>query len=521
MVDILASAPLLTIMLVVGLGTLFGIIPFGPLRFGAAGALFVGLAFGALDPRLGENLSLVQSLGLALFVYTVGISSGSGFFRNLKRQLPLMAGAVVAIIAAAGITVLAGSLLGIPPAVRAGAFAGALTNTPALAAAADRAGNDDPTVGYALTYPVGVTVAILGVAVIMSRPWSGKHDPAPMAAHGLVDVSVEVSRATPLSAVPGFLDDVVRFSYLSRKGATRVIAPDEELQPGDHVVVVGPEQAVRAAVQYLGRRVSDHLAHDRSTVDYRRILVSDPKVAGRTIAELDIPGRFDGVVTRIRRGDLDLLASDDEVIALGDRLRVVVPRGQLPAVSSYLGDSERRVSEIDALSTGIGLALGLALGLIAIPLPGGVTIALGAAAGPLVVGMVLGRLERTGPLVWGLPLSANLTIRQLGLLLFLAAVGLASGQAFAARAFTGLGLRVVLTGVIVVTLSGALLVLFARLVGIGAVRAAGGLAGFVGQPAILSYANSRVVDERVDAGYAALFALSMIVKIVVVQFLVG
>ena len=181
MTDILAGSPLLTIMLVVALGTLFGIIPFGPLRFGAAGALFIGLAVGALDPRLGQNLQLIQALGLALFVYTVGISAGPGFFRGLRRQLPLMACAVVSIMVAAGLAVAVGGLLGLPPAVRAGAFAGALTSTPALAAATARAGNDEPAVGYALAYPAGVTLAILGVAIVLSRPWSGRRDPTPLA----------------------------------------------------------------------------------------------------------------------------------------------------------------------------------------------------------------------------------------------------------------------------------------------------------------------------------------------------
>lgn len=297
------------------------------------------------------------------------------------------------------------------------------------------------------------------------------------------------------------------------------MTPDEELRVGDRVVVVGPTEAVIAARDHLGHRVDEHLAHDRREVDYRRFVVSDRRVAGRTIGELDVPGRYEGIVTRVRRGDLDLLASDDFVLDLGDRVRVIVPRGRLGEVRGLFGDSERKVSEIDALSLGVGLALGLAIGLITLPLPGGLSFALGSAAGPLVVGMVLGRLERTGPLVWGLPLAANLTIRQLGLLVFLGATGLASGQAFADQALTAAGLRVVLTAVLLTVLAGVLFLLVARLVGVSTARAAGGLAGFVGQPAILAYANSRVTDERVEAGYAAIFALGIIVKILLVQFL--
>ncbi|MDD9206961.1 TrkA C-terminal domain-containing protein [Georgenia sp. 10Sc9-8] len=518
MLDVLASSALLTMMIVVALGTLLGAIAFGPVRFGAAGALFVGLAVGALDPRLGEGLGLMQTLGLALFVYTVGLAAGAGFFRDLRRQLPLMGGAVAVLAAVAALAVGLGALLDLDGALASGAFAGALTSTPALAAATELAGSDEPAVGYSLAYPVGVTITILLVAAVLARPWTTRRDPDPVAGVGLVDISVEVERPARLREVPGFAEAEVRFSYLARRGDTRVVTPEEELQVGDRVVVVGPADAVERARDHLGHQARDHhLADDRSTVHFRRFLVSDPRVAGRTVADLDVPGRFHGVVTRVRRGDLDLLAHDDLVIELGDRVRVVAPRAEFPAISALLGDSERKVSEVDALSLGIGLALGLLLGLVTVPLPAGTQFALGSAAGPLVVGMVLGRLERTGPVVWGLPGAANLTIRQLGLLLFLGATGLASGQAFASQAFTGLGLRVVLAAVALSAVAAVLFLLLARWVGTSAPRAAGGLAGFVGQPAILAYASSRSVDERVDAGYAALFALGIITKILLVQ----
>jgi putative transport protein len=310
-------------------------------------------------------------------------------------------------------------------------------------------------------------------------------------------------------------------SYLERDGRTRVVSPDEQLQPGDRVVVVGPGPNVTAAITHLGRRLDAHLADDRTTVDFRRFVVSDRRVAGRTVTELDLPGRFGGVLTRVRRGDLDLLARDDLTLELGDRVLAVVPREELAAVSRFFGDSERRLSEVDALTVGIGMALGLLLGLVVIPLPGGTSFTLGAAAGPLLVGMVLGRLERTGPVVWGMPHAANLTIRQLGLLFFLAAVGLASGQAFASQALTGTGLRVVLLAAAVVGVAAVLFVVGGRLVGVSAQRTAGALAGLIGQPAVLAYAAGRVTDERVEAGYAALFALGIIIKILLVQLIAG
>src|SRR5664279_1025394 len=190
--------------------------------------------------------------------------------------------------------------------------------------------------------------------------------------------------------VPGFAEHLVLFSYLCRGSTVRVVQPDEEFREGDTVVLIGPAEPVATATSFLGHKFGQHLAHDRSTVDDRRILISNPMVAGRTIGDLDIPHRYAGLITRVRRGDTEFLAYDDLVVELGDRLRVVVPRKKMADVGHYLGDSERKVSEIDAMSLGIGLAIGLAVGLIVIPLPGGIKLSLGAAAGPLIVGIVLG-----------------------------------------------------------------------------------------------------------------------------------
>jgi len=174
----------------------------------------------------------------------------------------------------------------------------------------------------------------------------------------------------------------VRFSFWRHGGSVEVASGDAVVEPGDHVVVVGAEEAVARAVRWLGTRADEHLAHDRREVDYRRVVLSNARLAGATVAELDVGGRFGGVVTRVRRGDLDLLARDDLHVLLGDRLRVVVPRGRMGELSRYLGDTERRVSEVDAVSLGLGLTLGFLLGLLSLPL-GSVTLSLGVAAGPL------------------------------------------------------------------------------------------------------------------------------------------
>lgn len=519
MLGLLASSPLLTIMLVVALGAAFGMIPFGPLKLGAAGALFVGLAVGALDPALGDGLALISTLGLALFVYTVGIAAGETFFSDLRRQLPLMILAVAAIAAVTALASMIGSWLGLGTGMVAGLIAGALTSTPALAAATAATGSPDAAVGYALGYPVGVILAIVVVALVVGRKWPGRNDPAPASADAIVAESVHVKRPTSQRGVPGWADESIKMSYLVRDARTRVLAPGEDLQAGDEVLVVGAPAAVEEAIAYLGHRLSRELTDDRAFVDFTRFVVSSPSVAGRTVAQLNLPGRFGAVITRVRRGDSDLLARDDLVLQLGDRVLAVAPQEELDDLSTFLGDSERRVAEVDALALGLGLVAGLLIGTIAVPMPGEAVFSLGSAAGPLLVGMVLGATHRTGPLIWAMPLTVNLTIRQLGLLLFLASVGLASGPLFADQALTATGLRAGLLAAIIVAFSAVVFLAGARFLGLSAPRAAGGFAGYIGQPAILSFATSRVSDGRVDAGYAALFALGIIAKIVAVQVL--
>lgn len=517
MLALLTSSPLLAIMVVLALGAALGAVPFGPLRFGAAGALFVGLAIGSLDPALGEGLGLVQSLGLALFVYTVGIAAGATFFADLRRQLPLMTLGIGVLAVVTAVVVGLAHAFGLSTGFTAGTFAGALTSTPALAAATAATGSPDAAVGYSIGYPVGVTLSIIAVALVVGRTWPGPRDTPSLAGEGIDAVTVRVERATPVRAVPGWGSQRIKMSYLQRAGHTRVIAPGEELHEGDEVLVVGTGPALEEAIEFLGRRVGEELTTDRSAVDFRRFVVSRPDLAGHTVAELNLPGRFGGVVTRVRRGDMDLLARDDLVLQLGDRVLAVVPRSEMSGVQDFFGDSERKVSEIDALALGLGMALGLLLGAVPLPLPGGLTFSLGPAAGPLVVGMVLGALHRTGPLAWELPLAANLTIRQVGLLLFLSAVGLASGADFAAQAFTSTGLNVAVTAAAAVVTAALLFLAGARLLGLSAARAGGAFAGFIGQPAILAYATGRVNDERIESGYAALFALGIIAKILAVQ----
>ncbi|RLP07188.1 aspartate:alanine exchanger family transporter [Propionibacterium australiense] len=516
MIAYLVAHPLLTIMGVLALGALLGQIRFGPLRFGAAGALFIGLLVGMIDPGLGDGLGLVRQLGVVLFCYTVGLSAGATFLSDLRRQWTLMVAGSAALILMAVAATAGGRAVGLSPAHVSGLFAGVLTS-PAIDAAQQATGDDPGTLfAYAVSYPTGVVVAMVMIALVATRHWPGRRDNVSLAEAGIKAVSTKVTRDAAIEQIPGW-PSRIRMSYLLRDGQMRVMSRRDELHRGDEVLVVGMPEDVNKAVGFLGYRTRHVLTENRRDVDFRRFVVSNPHLAGRALGDIDVREQCDGLVTRVRRGDLEMLATDDLVLQPGDRVLAVVPRGRLGDAQDFFGDSEARVSQVDALSLGLGIAVGLLAGAVSVPLPGGLRFSLGVAAGPLIAGMVFGALHRTGPFRWQLSHATNQVLRQFGLMVFLACVGLATGPAFRSDLLTWDCLKVVLVSAGSLALGGGGLLLAANRLGLSAQRAAGGFAGFVGQPAVLGYANSLVNDERVDSAYGALFALGTVVKILLVQ----
>ncbi|MBV7363405.1 transporter [Actinomycetaceae bacterium TAE3-ERU4] len=522
--NFLVAHRLLTIMLVVAAGALVGRVRFGAMRLGAAGALLVGLAVGALDPRLGQDLDLLKTLGVVLFCYTVGLTAGNTFRSDLRRQWPLMFLGIGGLGIMAGAAVIFARWGGLEPSYVTGLYAGTLTS-PAIAAALQVSASPAQTlVGYSVSYPVGVLVALFFVSLLTKRRWPGKRDVPSLAEAGLTATSVLVENPSLIANVPGFSDGRVRMSYLRHEGEIGVASPRTQLERGDEVLLVGNPADVAVALRALGRESAPErdLTNYRRNVDFRRFILSNPKLAGRKLKYVreEVRNHLGGVVTRVRRRDLDMLGNDDVVLQLGDRLLVVLPSKNLGEAADFFGDSEARISSIDAFSLGLGVSLGLLAGSVHLPLPGGISLTLGSAAGPLLVGMILGGIHRVKSLHWDLPHSTNSVLRQTGILMFLACLGISSGPAFVSQAFSKTGLVIALVSAGALVLGAAFLIIGAYLVGLSAQRSSGAFAGFVGQPAILSYANSLVNDERIDSAYGALFALGTIVKIVAVQVIV-
>ncbi|MFP7366030.1 hypothetical protein SFC07_09690 [Corynebacterium callunae] len=230
MAEILGDNTLLTLFLVIALGTIFGAIPFGPIRFGAAGALFVGFAFGAFADLPSETLTLFQDLGLGLFVYMVGLEAGETFFKDLKQQMGMMAASVAAVTIGAVVAVVAGGLMGIAREVSVGVFSGALTSTPSLTLAQEQTGSDLPAVGYSLGYLTSVVLAILLVAFSIGRSWRAKHDQENANEKILVRARVSVTKDVDMAELEDKWSEQFQVATVRRKGTTRIVGDTSDVQ---------------------------------------------------------------------------------------------------------------------------------------------------------------------------------------------------------------------------------------------------------------------------------------------------
>lgn len=541
MIETLIQYPLLLLFIVSAIGYAIGRIRIKGSSLGVAAVLFVGLAIGALDPRLALP-EVIYELGLIIFVYTIGLSSGAGFFASFRRKgLRDNLFVLAMLIFAAGVAVALHFLFRFKPTISAGLYAGSLTNTPALAGLLDAIGNvaapdvreallAEPVVGYSVAYPMGVLGVILAIAV-MRRVWriDFAAEAQTLRQYNLVEQNLfnRTIRVTAPAAIGVAMRDLQRqhnwnvvFSRVQRGDELRLVTGDTVLQQDDLLIVIGTPEEIDEMAPHLGEFAPERLELDRREYDFRRVFVSNPAIAGRRLGELRLPQRHGAIVTRIRRGDIDLLADADMVLELGDRVRIVARRDDLPAISRLFGDSYRALSEINLLTFGLGVMLGLLVGLIPIPLPGGITFRLGFAGGPLIVALILGAIGRSGSLVWTMPYSANLTLRQMGLILLLAGIGVSSGHTFLTT-FTDSGGALLFLAGMIITCTTAFLTLFIgyRLLKIPFGLLAGIVAALHTQPAALGFSLEQSQNELPNIGYALIFPIATISKILIAQLL--
>ncbi len=517
--SLLEQQPLLALFLTIAIGYVAGEITIKGFSLGSGAVLFVALGMGWFAPN-SAPASILGNFGLALFLYTVGIQYGKHFFSGLTSPHGLKANAValVGVAVAGGLCLLFIHTMGLRLAYAMGLFAGSGTSTPTLQAAIATLGNDDAAVGYSVAYPFGVAGPILFL-YLTSRLLKPRIEVPVGSGMELLEVALLRSEyfGRRLGDVTAGLPADARIVAVRREQRNKPATPEIVLLENDILLVVAPTRAILEEVgRTLGEVAPGRVTEDRRDLDYLRVFASRPVVSGRALGDLALPGDRAAAVIQVRRGDADLVPRPDLVLEFGDRVGLLAHRADFPAIRQYFGDSIKGTAEFSYISIGLGMALGFLLGSVNIPVPGVGPINLGM-SGILIVALILGYRRRTAGLNWTLPASANLVLRNLGITVFLAQVGMVSGPKFAsAVAETGFQMlalgAVVLVGLVVPVL---LLGLFVFRMSFDEVT--GIVAGATGNAGILAFSNKLVPNDRPDIGYAMIFPGITVVKILFVS----
>ena len=515
---VLEGQPAMALFLTVAVGYLVGEIDIKGFSLGVGAVLFVALAVGWFAPKT-VPAAMVGTIGLALFLYAVGVQYGKQFVLGLTSTAGRRANliALAGVLSAGIVSLLIARTMGMDLGYALGLFAGSGTSTPTLQAAIATLGNDDPAVGYSVSYPVGVAGPILFLYLAF-RILKPKIETTPSVGMEMLEIALRNQDhfGRTLGEVMSALPPQVKIVALRTGHHNQPAARGHVVAENDVVLVVAPDkQALEQARRNLGEAASGRVFKDRSDLDYLRVFASRPSVVGRPMGEFALPGDKAVVIAEVRRGDTNILPRPDLVLEFGDRVGMLAHRDDFSALRQFFGDSIKGTAEFSYVSIGLGMALGFLLGAIQIPLPGIGTFSVGL-SGVLIVALVLGNLRRTGAINWTIPLSANLVLRNLGLTLFLAQVGMASGPKFAA-AVTQSGLQMFGLGALVM----AALVLPILIIGLGVYRmpldeVAGIVSGACGS-AVLAYSNRMVPTDRPDIGYAMIYPATTIAKILFVS----
>lgn len=515
---LIGTQPILALFLAVGLGYAVGQISIFGFSLGIGAVLFVGLALGGIAPK-AQIAGPIGLIGLIMFLYGIGILYGRQFFEGLfgpGRLYNLLAfiGVVAGLLVALGL----GAVSGLKTGYTLGLFAGALTSTPTLQAALGVMGNKDPSIGYSVAYPFGVIAPILSF-YFLARRVKPSFPPKPARFH-MAEITIEhlPPERTTLGDLVRSLPEGVEVSSIRQQRRNWLPDPEVVLHIGDALLIVADrEAAITEAAAALGRLEPGRIAKDRADVSYQRFFVSRAAVTGVALEQLELPDDIPMQILHVRRYDVDVTPASGLMLEIGDRVGVIVAVEHIARARAFFGDTVKSTAEFSYVSLGFGMVLGVLLGLIPVPVPGVGTVTLGIGGGPLIVALVLGRLRRTGPISWVMPLPANIVLRNFGLTLFLATVGINSGQAFVTTvAQTGpllllIGAAVLLVTIAIVLLIGhyVLHIPFDDLLGVAS--------GATGNPAILVYATRIAPTDRPDIAYAMIFPSATIVKVIAVQ----
>ncbi|AHJ75976.1 transporter [Kosakonia sacchari] len=545
MSDIALTVSVLALVAVVGLW--IGNLKIRGIGFGIGGVLFGGIIVGHFVDQLGIPLSspmllFVQEFGLILFVYTIGIQVGPGFFASLRVSgLRLNLFAILIVLLGGLVTAILYKLFAIPLPVVLGIFSGAVTNTPALGAGQQILRDlgiagpvlDQMGMSYAMAYPFGICGILLSMWLlrVLFRvnvdEEARKHDATLSNGTSLIrtiNIRVENPNLNKMAIqdVPILNSDKIICSRLKRGELLMVPSPGTLIEAGDLLHLVGLPKDLHNAQVVIGQEVDVSLSTRGTDLRVERVVVTNEKVLGKKIRDLHFKERYDVVISRLNRAGVELVASSDASLQFGDILNLVGRPSAIDAVANEVGNAQHKLQQVQMLPVFIGIGLGVLLGSVPVFIPGfPAALKLGLAGGPLIMALILGRIGSIGKLYWFMPPSANLALRELGIVLFLAVVGLKSGGDFIATLTHGDGVKWMWYGIFITAVPLITVGLLARMLAkMNYLTLCGMLAGSMTDPPALAFANALHPTSGAAAlSYATVYPLVMFLRIITPQLL--
>lgn len=545
MSEVALTTTLLALVAVIGLW--LGNFQLKGIGMGIGGVLFGGLFVGHFVQLNGIKLDLhtlhfVQEFGLILFVYTIGIQVGPGFFASLRSTgLRLNGFAALLVLLGCIVAAVLHKVLDVPLPVILGVFSGAVTNTPSLGAGQQiltelglpAASLSNMGMAYAVAYPFGICGILLsmwliriGFRVNINQEALDFDKQSGLSREGLATMNVALRNVNlvglELSSVPVLAESKVICSRLKRGDTILVPRPQTVLQMGDLMHLVGEKDGLRAAQLLIGEEVQTSLSTRDTELRVERIIVTNNKVLGKRLSDLATSETYEVVISRLNRAGIELVPNPETTLQFGDILNLVGMPDAIEAVAGLMGNAKHKLIQVHMLPVFIGIGLGVLLGSIPFYLPGvPAALKLGLAGGPLVVALIVSRIGSIGTLHWFMPPSANLALRELGIVLFLSVVGLKSGGQFLETLVQGPGLSWMAYGMLITLIPLLIVGVLARAAGqVNYLSLCGLLAGSMTDPPALAFANAmHPTSGAASLTYATVYPLVMCLRIIAPQLL--
>lgn len=534
---------ILIIAIVIAIGIILGKFRIFGISFGATWILFVGIIFSHFGLSIDrEVMDFVRDFGLILFIFSLGLQVGPGFFSSFKSggvKMNLMAFIIVALGVCA--TVAMSIITDTPMPTMVGVMSGAITNTPGLGAAqqtlTEITGSTDPTLatGYAVAYPIGVIGVILTLIAARAafRVDIKKEQDAIAKRNQIKDsafkLAVEVNNEAICGKSIRDIDHIIGRNFVvSRQyltsGHMDIPTSDSIINKGDKLLIITSTANADAIIAFLGKKIDmDQKEWEKLDTNLvsRRLVVTRSAINGKTLGELNIRAQFGINITRVNRAGIDLTARPDLELQLGDRVMVVGSEKAIAKVADLLGNSAKKLREPNLIPLFLGIFIGIIVGSLPIMLPGlSQPLKLGIAGGPLIIAIIIARFGHKVGMVTYTTMSSNMMLREIGIALFLGAVGLGAGDGFV-DAIVGGGYMWILYGAVITIAPIIIAALIARFAfKMDYFSIAGIICGSHTNPPALAFMNSSYDESQIAVAYATVYPLAMFLRVIVAQLLV-